>query len=47
VTVKSAWAGAELKELTGHGSNVHVAADSRVEVSAPPRSYAVYSTETP
>src|SRR5262249_5836792 len=44
VTVKADWASKELKECTGHGSAVHVAADARVEVTAPARSYCVYST---
>lgn len=47
VTVKKEWAGKDLLEATGQGTTTHVAHDARVEVSAPPRSYAVYSTEKP
>lgn len=47
MTVKKEWAGKDLKEATGQGTTAHVAHDARVEVEAPPRGYAVYSTETP
>jgi alpha-amylase len=40
------WANSVLRDLTGHEPNTQVFADGRVQVCAPPRSYAVYVPTT-
>jgi alpha-amylase len=47
VSVKPEWAGAELIDHTGNQGGRKVANDGRVELSAGPRGYAVYSLNVP
>ncbi|MBI3724143.1 DUF1939 domain-containing protein [bacterium] len=45
VTVKSDWAGKDLKDYTGQAQTQHVADDRRVQLWAPPHGYAIYSID--
>ena len=45
ISAKSSWSGRNLRDYAGKAPNRHVAGDGRVELSAPPRGYAVYSLD--